>query len=54
MDNRELTQIKKNLSLLRQQKYGKEKARILAPEEEKVRIQLQIDELKAEIKEYEQ
>lgn len=46
MSNKELRQIERNLSLLRQQKYGMEETKILAPDEEKVRIGQRIEKTK--------
>jgi chromosome segregation ATPase len=48
-----LRQIEENLELLRQQLGGKQKAKIMAPLEEQVRIDQQIRELRKEIRQYE-
>jgi hypothetical protein len=54
MSSDRLRQIEDNLELLREQLGGKDKAKILAPLEEQVRINQQIRELRKQIRQYEE
>ncbi|MEW6492312.1 MAG: hypothetical protein AB1589_07320 [Cyanobacteriota bacterium] len=54
MSSDHLRQVEENLELLREQLGGKDKAKILAPLEEQVRINQQIRELRKQIRQYEE
>lgn len=54
MSNSRLRTIEENLELLRKQVAGKEKAKILAPFEEQTRIELGIQELRKQMRQFEE